>query len=464
MRRPLEDGAVPRASGLPSPVDVLEHHDRVVHDEAEGHREPHEGQDVEGESREVDQVERDEDRRRDGGEDHDRGPERPEEEEEHAEDHDDRNERTAAQVGHLPADLPAFVPVQDEARVGRIAEFDGCQTFLHPVGNPHRIGADFLGDQHVHRRTRVDPVVAADVLVGVAHDSDVRDPDDAPAVGLHDGAADVLGGHGPVPDRHRPLPVAVADRAGFAHQVQVGQLPVHFVRRDPHRGHQLAVQLDLQQTLAAPVRRDQRNPFDPAQFGNHHVVEVFAQGFERPRAGEGVAQQPAILGLAELVGDIRLDDDTVHARRKLVFLQGREPFREVEAREVHVHVARELDPDGRAALGRLRHDLFDTLDQLDGRLQRRGEERFDRLGRGAPPGGLDSQPGQLGVGHQLDRDILPRAHAEKRDGNVPHRDRHRPPHAQLDHGVPAFCTTRPSSGSTTPRRPRHLRRTSSITE
>jgi hypothetical protein len=44
--RPGLGGHFRRRASLPSPVDVLQHHDRVVHDDAEPHGEPHEGEQV----------------------------------------------------------------------------------------------------------------------------------------------------------------------------------------------------------------------------------------------------------------------------------------------------------------------------------------------------------------------------------------------------------------------------------
>ena len=43
LRRTLEGSLVAPGPGLPSPVDVFEHHDGVVHDEPEAHCEPHQG-------------------------------------------------------------------------------------------------------------------------------------------------------------------------------------------------------------------------------------------------------------------------------------------------------------------------------------------------------------------------------------------------------------------------------------
>ena len=303
-----------------------------------------------------------------------------------------------------------------------------------------------------------------DVLVGVAHDGDVGNPDDTPAVGLHNCGSYVLGGHRPVPDGHGPLAVTGPDRAGFTHQIEIGQPLVHLVRGHTHRRHEFAVQLDLDQPLAASVRGDHRDPLDAAQFGNHDVVEVFPKRFQRPRTREGVAQQRLPLGLPELVRNIGRDDDPVDPGGKLVLLQRREPLGEIETREVHVDVAREVDLDPRLALGRSRDDLFDAFHQLDCRFQRRGQKRLHRLRRGTPPRALDREPGQFRVGHQFDRDVLPRPHAEKGHRDVRHRDSHRPAHAQPDHGVPAFCTTRPSCRDPLPLRLLHPRRTSSITE
>src|SRR5690606_13601616 len=77
--------------------------------------------------------------------------------------------------------------------------------------------------------------------------------------------------------------------------------------------------------------------------------------------------------------------------------------------------------------------LLDAPDLLDHGLERRGEERLGRLGRGAAPVGRDDQARQPRVRQEFDGQVAPRRDAEQRHGEIRHAHGHGPPDREPDH-------------------------------
>ena len=164
---------------------------------------------------------------------------------------------------------------------------------------------------------------------------------------------------------------------------------------------------------------------------------MLAQRLTGVGSGEGVVEERLAL-LLKLLGHVLAHHNPVDAGREL-FLQRGEALGQIEAREVHVGIAIELDPDlgGAQALlfERLGDDLLHARDLLDRRLERRGEKRFECLGRRAPPRPGNRELRELRVRKHLDGNVLPCADTQQRDRHVGHGHRHRSSQAHPDHRV-----------------------------
>ena len=422
---------------LPASVHVLQDHDRVVDDEAEPQRQPHEREQIERESPEVDQIQGNEYAERDGSEDECRRAERAQESQQHEEDHHGAEARPVAQVRELTLDLLALVVLEYELGAEWLEALELREAHLDCIRGTYRVHADVLEDLEANRRLAVDTRELPGLFVGVEDGRDVTDTYRRSAHGGDYGVADVLRARRAVHDGDRPFEISLADHTRLTHEVEIGDRPLDRHGIEPEGTDRLFVELDLESTITPAEYTNLRDAVDLCDFRRYDVVEVRSQRLERIGTGERVHEERAVL-LLELLGHVLAHQHLSDAGRKRLF-QRRDSFRQIQAREVHVGVALEEDVDLGGArpldLVRRRDDALDATDLLDRGLEGRGQERLHGLRRGPGPTPRYAQPRQTRVRQHLDRDIPPRGHAEKRHGGVRHRYRHRPTQAHTDHGV-----------------------------
>lgn len=420
-----------RVAALPPAVNVLDHDDRVVDHEPEADGEPHHREEVEREAAEVDEGERAANAEDDGREDEPRRAERAEKREEDAEDDEGGEGGARAQVAELLADFSTLVELEDEGGAIGVEPLEVGHARLDRVGHADRVRPDLPRHRKAHCRLSVDAGERCGLLVGVVDLGHVGHAHRLSADRRDDRATHVLGAPRSVHDRDAASAFSLADRARLAHEIEIAHGIAHLGRSEPERSDALLVEADFQE--AAPPAGDthERHSVHPQDLGHHDLVEMQPERFERVGTGEGVFQERTRL-LGELLGHVGLHGDLADARRKRL-LERRDPLRKIEAGEVHVGQARELDLENREVLHRRRRDVLDASYLLDARLERGGEERLDRLRRSTRPGGADREARELLVREHLEWNVAPRRRAEQRDGRVGHGNGHRAVQTLVDH-------------------------------
>ena len=401
--------------------DVLEHHDRVVHQHAHTQGQAAETHDVERDACEIQQSERSD--HGDGNRQSDRhGIARiPEEEEEHEE----RQRPTDEQCLHDTGDGVRYEPRLAHRHVQldlRILGTQLCQHFVHSLARPHRVGAGFLEQQ---QSDRIPAVVAGDGLSlfeSVAYHGHVAE--------THDGAHRRCVARTP---RQR-------DRCDFIDRLELADRPQGIAippaaNRTARRacvrsvdgGEDLAdldviglqqtrIHLNVNLTLEATYDRRLSNPVDLLQAALEHLLSQ-------------ILERPQIVPAGDADGDDRLGgrigaqhDGPVGQLGKLI-PNVVQLLPHVEDGEVHVGPPREAqrdegDPLARHALHALDagHGTHSLLDPLR-------EESLDLTRRDVGIPGVYHQPRIRDVGQQIDWQPLEGNRPQESDGHKQHRHR-----------------------------------------
>ena len=407
-RRGGREGDLARADGrrlhlplahLAVPVDVLEHHDGVVDDDADDERQAEHRVGVEREAEEVDDDERPEDRGRDGEQDvHGRRP-RPEEEPADEAGQERREDEREEDLVDRPLDERRRVPVHVELEaLGQLGLQDG-ELRLDVAPHLDGVGAPELRDAEPDRRLAHGAHEPAAVLEAVLDDGDVLQADRrAGRVGDDEVAerrdvdrlalgADVHLALGPLdpPGRH----LLVLPRDGAVH-VEDGEA----VGLEPRR-----VVPDADVAVAEAEDVDLADALDHLQLGPDDVPDVVGEEDGGPVPGEDEPDDRLVLGVRlGDVGSVDLAREVVHGPRDLRL--------DVLQRRVDVAPDGELEREVRAPLpGRRRH-LLDALDGRAGVLEDVDDVGLHDLGRGALQRDPDAHDRVVDVGVLADAEAL----------------------------------------------------------
>ena len=414
LARPDERRRERLLAHLDVPVDVLEHDDRIVDDEADRENQGHHRQVVEAVPEQVHDGEGPDDREGQREARNDRRPHVSQEDEDHHDDEAERQEHRELDVAVRLADrLRAVVEhVHVDARRQLGAELR--HEPLDGVGDFDRVGAglalDAERDGTLVRVAVVEPGRGSLVLDAVDNRSELLEADRrAVAVG-HDHRLVLLGVHQLAGRLQRERLVRTDDRAGRDVDVPVPERRFHLVDPDLPRRERVRIELRVHGVLLAAEHlhlRDAahlRNPLSDARFGvlvqrprrqgrrrdneveNRLIGRVdFGKGRRR---GHSLRQQPG-----------RLGDGALH----------------VDRGPVEAPVQIELQRDLRRAERVHRGHRLEARDRRELILERRRHRRAHRFRVGAWKLRRDEQRREVDVRQVADGQRPVRDRAEQRD-------------------------------------------------
>ena len=440
------------------PDDVLEHHDRIVDDEADREREGHQRQVVEAEPEQVHHREGGDQRHRQGQAGNDRRRQVAEEQEDHQHDEDDREHQRELHVVHGVANRQRLVGADVELGRGRHLFEERRQHPLDLVHDRDHVGARLA----LHRQ--VDAAVALvprHLLVDLDAVVDVRNLVETDRVAVAVGDDALPEGRGPhqLPVRLQDERVVVAvDGAGREIDVGIGDRGRHLVDPDRVGGQLLRVHVDAHRVLHRRVDADGGNTAHHRQaLGQDGLGELVEHGQGQRLRAEHEVQHALLRRIHLLIGGRRrhLRREPGLGDRGLDVLGGR----------VDVAAQVELQRDARQPLLAGRGHGVQTRDAGQLFLERQRDRRGHRLG--ARPGHrrLHRDDGEIDVGEIAHRQLLVGHRAEdhgaqhqERRGDRPRdeerRDVHRvPPTSALsltETVVPAVRRSWPSVTTTSP--------------
>ncbi len=214
--------------------DVLEHHDGVVHDDADGEREAEEGERVEREAQEVHHGERPDDRRRDRQQHVDRRGDGAEEQP--ADQRRQQHRQDQRQLDLVDRLLDRRRGVEHDGDVHALGErrLQLLQARLHAVGDRDGVRPALLADAEALRGLPVVPRDHAPVLEPVLDGRDVRQRRDGPLALRDHERAELVDAVGLAAQADVELAVAALEAA----RGQLDVLP--FERADDVRGRDVA--------------------------------------------------------------------------------------------------------------------------------------------------------------------------------------------------------------------------------
>ncbi len=137
-------------------MDVVQHHDGIVHQHTEAQSQTSKGEQVQPDPGKVEQVEGQEDREEDRRQDYQRGDQAVQEGEKNQEDHQDREGRAGGKVGQLAADALALIALFDQAQAGGKAVLQLGQPPKDAVGHLDDVGPRLAFDGEHHGWIAVD--------------------------------------------------------------------------------------------------------------------------------------------------------------------------------------------------------------------------------------------------------------------------------------------------------------------
>ncbi len=387
------------------PLDVLDHHDRVIHHPADRDGERPERDDVEGVSEGEHADEGDEHRGRDRNRRDEGGPHRHQEDE----DHDHREEEPQRSLGGQRVDglLDKRSLVEHDDQLCAVAEglLEVGQGLPHLLGDGDRVACRGLRHRDGQRRGAIDPRDAGDRVVGDGDGGDIRDRARRTVdLHAHQGqSADVLHGSESGAGLHGETFGILGDRPG-GEQAAVGVYRVADGLVADSRGREgVAVWCD-----------DHSLHRGAEQIGLAHPVEL-------PDVGEGCGgEKVAEVGGRQVAGDRDLNDrQVVDAAGDHSWVdsggEGRldavDGLADLLFRRDEVGAVGEGCRDGRQARVRGRGRVFESRYTLHRLLDRGADILIHHLGRGA---GVARDDHQLREGDRRDEFLL-----QRREGDGP---------------------------------------------
>ncbi len=407
---------------LHAPVDVLEHHDGVVHHQADGQHQRQQGQDVDRETegqqhhRGGDQG----DRHGDGGYQH--GADAAEEQVDHADHHGNGDGQGFVDLADRPLDEHRAVVALLDGHALRQCLVDAVLFRLGGPGDRQRVGCRLLGDadayhrhavtaekQPVFRRAALDACHVAEpnqVAVRAARQHQPRK-----VVGTGE---DALGAY-------RELALLGVDAAGREFQVLGAQRSFHVCHGEVARGQRAAVQPDTHGIYLSAAHAYPGHPVQHREAVDQVASRIIGQFRDAHARALQVEPHDHIL-VAVLLADVRglgLDGQVIEDRGDTVA--------DIVRRGVDVVFHVELDGDARAAVLADRGDVADAFHPGDAVLDQLGNAVFHHVGGRPGIGGGDGDDGRVDVRVFAQRQAVKR---DQPEGNQQQR------HDCRKHGAP----------------------------
>ena len=408
-----------------APVSVFQHHDGVVHDEADGEHEGEQGEQVQ---RQAEHIEDDEGAdHRDGHGDgrDDGGAEAAEEQED-----DDRDEEHGDAEGHPDFTDRGFD--EDRAVEGAVD--------LHPVGeggvqlvgkilgglrDVHRVGGRLLDDAEADHRLAIAAEGGAVIDRAALDPGHVAEADEiAFALGNHEAGEVVHRAEGAV-DTHCVIEIAGFEVAGGGFDIFRAQRAFDVGGNKAARGKGPPVDPDAHRIIARAAHLDAGHAVQRGEAVNEVAVGIVGEFRRRELfAGEVHPEDHVIVGVGFLdFRRIGFVGQQVHDARYAVA--------HVVGSRFNIAVDAEFDRDVGAAVRRARVDEAHAFDTGDAVFDDLGDTRLDDGGRGAGIVGRDRDDRRVDVGILAQGKACERHEPEHDDDQRKDRCEDRP----LDRGI-----------------------------
>jgi hypothetical protein len=381
---PLKGGHPRRFAELQVAVDVLQHHDAVVHQDADQQRQGHQAHQVEAEAHEVHHQEGGDERRGDGQQHDERVAPGVQEEQQHGAGDQHRQLQVELHVvQRVPRVLGGVVRhlEGDALRHRALRARDGG---LDAVGHLDAVRLGLLGDRQADGVLAVEALQAGQVGVGVGDVGHVLEEDGRrrragrpAAAAVDDEVADVFHALRQRGEAHVGLDVAQAQRAGGGVEVLGGERVDDLLQRDVEGLE--AQRIDLHLDLALAPAGD-LHVGHAAHAEHRRLHDLSGQVVELGRG------QPAGAG-HDHVHDrkgagIGLDDGGGAGIRRQLAADGVDALLDVDSGLVEVGGLREADADAPGPERGGGADLLDAPQAGDGLLDGDGDELLDVARRG----------------------------------------------------------------------------------
>ena len=411
-------------------MDVFQHHDGVVHHQADGQHQPQQGQGVDGEAQGVQKDECTDQRHRDGHEWNQRRPPVAQEQENHR--HHQRQRLHHGAINRLDGFLD-----EDRAVVANLdlhplwqAGLNTRQQRPHRLRHAQGVSGGLLDHAQRHRGIAVDPHRVALVRRADFGVTNVAQPDRIALGFLENQIVELLRRAQIRLGQHRELALARFDAAGGQFDVLLLQSVFHVLRGQAVGGHPVAVQ--PQPHGVAPLAADDHAGHPRQRLQAVHDVAVGVIGdLQRAVTLAGKRQPHNRLGVGLDLGHHRI----LGLIRQLT-AHPRHPVAHVVGGGVHVPLQQELDRDLADLLAADRFDGANAFDAGQRILQRLSDLAFHDFGAGARIDRAHRHHRRVDVGIFAHRQPQEGDDADQNDGEAHHRRQHRALDAEFgeEHG------------------------------
>ena len=442
-RAPFARGLYGIVTVLDPPLDVLQHDDRVVHDEADGEDQREQREDVEREARRRDPRAGAQQRDGDGHGRDQRGADRGQKDEDHG-DHDaDRDGERHEDAADRVADVGRVVGRDFERGAVRQIAADVVERRAHRGRDTHRVRPRLAQDVQADGRDAVGAEVAVVILDPQLDIGHVAKTDEV-AVSVSDDQ--FLEFRRVVQTRlcaQQKGPRGGFDLAGRQLDVVLPQRLSDFLDRHAAPGHRVGVEPDPHRVGALAGKTDAGDALNGLEAVHHVAVGVIGQlrrGERLARHREAdhrialgvVLRDLGFLGGFGQVGGDRVDR-RAHVRRGLI------------------DVAPGVERDHRAASAELRlgGDRVNPRHSGDRPLDQRRDLRVDDARPRAHIGHADSHLGRVDVRQLPDRHARQPGDAENHDQDAGDRCEHRTAKAEFGQVQFSASSVAPSSSTLT---------------
>jgi len=354
---------------------VLQHHDRIVDDEAGRDDQRHQREVVDAEPGQVHERERADQRDRHGRRRNQRRAGAAQEGIDHQHDQHHCDQQRLLDLPDRRPDHRGPLERELQTHRGRDDVAQHRQQRLDPVGRRDDVGVRLAIDQQQHRRDAVGRARVLQVLDRIGHPGDVGQPDRGAVAHRDDqrqvftGAARLVVGVDP------PLPIAVLDQPFRPIRVRRGERGPNLVEAQSALAQRGRIDLDPHGRQRAAADRDLADAL--------HLGELLRE--DRRRDVEHLALARRRRGQRDdhdrRVGRVHLPVGRIVRQRRRQLAAGRIDRRlDLDRRVVDVPVQVELQDHPGAPERRRRRDLVDPGDAAERPLERRRHGRRHRLG------------------------------------------------------------------------------------
>ena len=412
-------------------LDVLQHDDGIVDDEADGKNQRQQGQHVDREAEGRDQRQGADQRYRDGDRRHQRGAQRAQEQQHHQYHEGQRDAERDQHLAHRSG---------DEQRV--VGTDDDCHARGQGRAEPVDLGADGGRDRHRVGLTLADHLQADGRRAVGAHDDfvildaaldrgDVAEPDGIAGDGGDDDVGEFF--------RRRQAAVEADVLQALARgQLAAGQLDVVALDRrldigdgQVARGECAAVEPDADGVAARAAQIDRGDAVERRQPVDDEALDIVGNFFRRVPV-RGHCEPHHRVGVA-----VVLDDDRLVGALGQAGADASDGVAHIVRGLVDVAADLELDDRRAAAAPALRVDRLHARDARDCALDDLGDVSIDDPRRGAGIGRTHRDDGGIDVGQLANRNRQQRGGTGDDDQQAGHQRQHGAADRQLGerHGV-----------------------------